>query len=588
MKQPKGPTRKRWAYAALGSVAVSVGLIGCGGGGSSPAEEPPVASDILTPTASCTAFVGQTIPASAIGVPSGVAVIRTATLQAPTTPTNQTFTGPGPAGGTRTTLVTPEHCKVVGAIKPVDTSAPDINFQVNLPSKWNQRAAQLGGGGMNGNIPGALNDYFNAPQMQPAGVGSPIQRGFMDMGSDSGHTSEPNWTANAEAAENLAHLQMKKTKDVAVWLAKAYYGSGPKFVYFMGSSQGGREALIVAQKYPNDYDGVFSNVPIIGFTGIAVYPTLLAQRQTGAGWLPNTKTPTIAAEVMRQCDALDGVVDGVASDYMTCNARFVDLPASAPSPWTNIRCATGLDEGNTCLSDAQITTLRSIHTLYELGGPLAFGAPGWSAWGVGAEAPGWLTSGTQPTRANWSGGTGGGWMRGVIMGDMSARSLDFDPVLHRAGILRSSLMADATNPNLEPFRARGGKLLLKHNTGDYTANPREAMRYYEQVVSTMGQASVDSFMRFYIAPGQLHTMNNNPKHISATGEEIPSQYDILGLLDAWVTKNETPGDSLMLESRQLAEPFTVYATRPICRYPAYPRYTGGDRTVGTNYVCTRP
>lgn len=535
------------------------------------------------PKAACATLQGRNVPASEIGIASGDAVVTAATVVPGAQASAVTLTG-----RSLTVTAIPEYCKVVGEIRPIDPHAPNINFQVNLPSQWNGKAVQLGGSGMNGFIPGSLNNHFNAPESQPAGVGAPIARGFMEMGSDSGHAGmAPAWVLNAEAAANLAHLQVKKTHDVAVALARAYYGAPPKRVYFMGSSQGGREGLIAAQKYPADYDGVFSQVPVMSFTSIALNPTLLAQKQTGAGWIPPDKVALIGGEVLRQCDALDGAADGVVSNYTACNARFVDLPASR-NPWSAITCKSGAPDGSACLSEPQIATLRAIHSLTDYGFPLAFGAPGFAGWGVGGESVSWLNERNQPKVETYTGGLGSGWWKGLVAQNADARALEFDPSRFRAQMLALSAQSDATDPNLTAFYKRGGKLLLKGNTGDYTANYRELIRYFEQVKRVMGGRTADAFIRLYIAPGQGHSMSFNPVQKSATGGEIPSQVDMLGVLDAWVSEKKTPPDALMLEARDLNPPYAMRSSRPICRYPQYPHLTGGDPANGGSYKCRQP
>ena len=185
------------------------------------------------------------------------------------------------------------YCTVNGAIAPVDkaANARPINFQVALPSTWNGRSVQLGGGGMNGTIPGL--------------AGSQLGQGYVTYGSDSGHqaggfgggrpaglvapeapvalvqpgglqdpTPNDDWGLNDEAIKNLGYMQMKKTHDAAMVLIDRMYGAKPKYNYYVGSSQGGREALTVAQRYPADYDGVAANVPIVNFSSLMLSPEL--------------------------------------------------------------------------------------------------------------------------------------------------------------------------------------------------------------------------------------------------------------------------------------------------------------------------
>ena len=246
---------------------------------------------------------------------------------------------------------------------PVDNSptAKPINFQVAFPPAWNGRAVQLGGGGMNGTIPGLT-----------GGAGSPFGLGYVTYGSDSGHQiggfgglgaalpkdrdrerlagpGGPNpaddWALNEEAIKNLGYMQMKKTHDAAMVLIERMYGSKPKYNYYVGTSQGGREALTVAERYPNDYNGVAANVPIVGFSSLMLGPALIRiQEKPQANWLTPAKVNAIRGEFMRQCDKLDGLVDGVINNYMACREIF-DVKQGKPNrhPWASKRCPNNVD-----------------------------------------------------------------------------------------------------------------------------------------------------------------------------------------------------------------------------------------------------
>ncbi|HTG72498.1 MAG TPA: tannase/feruloyl esterase family alpha/beta hydrolase, partial [Terriglobia bacterium] len=215
---------------------------------------------------------------------------------------------------------------------PVDRAptAKPINFQVAFPSTWSGRAAQLGGGGMNGSIPGL--------------TGNPFGQGFVTYGSDSGHqaggpgggggrggfgggrgaqagaanaANPDDWALNDEAIRNLGYMQLKKTHDAALVLIDRMYGVRPAFNYFIGSSQGGREALTVAQRYPQDYDGVAANVPIVGFSSLMLARALNRIQEIPLDhWVTNAKVNAIRGEFMRQCDKLDGLADGIVNNYM--------------------------------------------------------------------------------------------------------------------------------------------------------------------------------------------------------------------------------------------------------------------------------
>ena len=314
--------------------------------------------------------VGESIPQSAIGLP--VAAVR---LQTPR--------------WTQSSGNSPARCEVDGAIVAVDPAAPNINFRVVLPTEWNRRAVQQGGGGMNGTIPNLLMSQHTI------GGQTPHQLGFVTYGSDSGHQSAPAggrrgggpggpaalpappapapgapvapgptgpmgptgpaapgaasqtnaWSLNDEAVKNLGFMQMKKTRDAAMVVIERVYGERPRYTYYLGTSQGGREALTVAQRYPADYDGVISDVPIVNFSSLMLAPELIRIHEKPiANWVTLAKVNAIRGEFMRQCDGLDQAVDGVINNYMGCRALF-DVTQGQPGrrPWATKRCPNSVD-----------------------------------------------------------------------------------------------------------------------------------------------------------------------------------------------------------------------------------------------------
>jgi feruloyl esterase len=198
--------------------------------------------------------LGSSVPVTAIGEP-----VSAVTLDAPV--------------WTAATQAAPAFCSVTGALAPVDKSptAQPINFRVVLPASWNGRAMQLGGSGINGVIP-------NLTAPIDGGLNGP-SRSIVTYGSDSGHRSGPSvsadWSLNAEAIRNFGYMQMKKTHDAAIVVVERAYGSRPAFNYYVGTSQGGREALTVAQRYPADYNGIVANVPIVNFSTLMLGPELI-------------------------------------------------------------------------------------------------------------------------------------------------------------------------------------------------------------------------------------------------------------------------------------------------------------------------
>ena len=303
----------------------------------------------------------------------------------------------GPTPAARVTPANPEFCKVLGQIAPTDPNAPPIKFQVNLPLEWNGRSLQYGGGGFNGVLITGLGLVPAAPYDRP----SPLAQGYVTVGTDSGHQNQPNqppqaFALNDEALVNFAHASYKKVRDVAVELMQRAYGRGPQKLYFVGSSEGGREGLTMAQRYPSDFDGIFSRVPVINWTLLQFAGTRNGGATFGDGWLRAPQVKLVHDAVLAACDAADGLADGVVSDAAGCKQRF-DV--------TKLRCAAGAT-GDACLSDAQVKAVQTLHSPYRSpfalangvseypGYPLggedtpAFGPTGgWRAWWIGGGAP---------------------------------------------------------------------------------------------------------------------------------------------------------------------------------------------------------
>lgn len=258
MKQLGNRTATAAAVAAVAVVAVAAALAGC----ASPAG---LLVGAGAP-AGCAALAGTAVEATMIGIASGTARVDSAVFTAAAA-LAVAERGPSPAAAI--TPAAPDYCKVLGHVEPLDPSAPAIRFEVNLPLRWNGRSVQYGGGGFNGVLITGLSLVPAALYDQP----SPLARGYVTVGTDSGHQNQPGqppqaFALNDEALLNFAHAAYKKVGDVSVALMQRAYGRAPEKRYFVGSSEGGREGLTMAQRYPADFDGIFSRVPVIHWTGL--------------------------------------------------------------------------------------------------------------------------------------------------------------------------------------------------------------------------------------------------------------------------------------------------------------------------------
>jgi hypothetical protein len=559
---------------------------------------PSLGEDKVVTEADCTAAkLGSTIPASAIGEP-----VSAVTLSAPV--------------WTNTTNSTPAYCSVNGSMAPIskEANAKPINFRVVLPASWSRRAAQLGGGGMNGSIPNLLGGVDMGPGT------SLIQLGFATYGSDSGHQmgfgrgmaggpggapstgTGDDWALNDEAMKNLGYMQLKKTHDAAMAMMERIYGEKPRFNYFFGSSQGGREALTLAQRYPGDYDGIAANVPIVSFSSLMLAPELIRiQEKPLANYVPMVKVNAIRGEFMRQCDKLDGLVDGIINNYMACRAIFDRTQAPQNSnPWSAKRCPNNIDpnpddtSANACLTDGQISTLRFIYSRYPFATPLANGVKSFGMWVPNTDPSG---SGLMvPARYRGQEGAGDNapmhshlgamGVTGFLMQNLKANPLDYV----EGGALDArrreiSLSLDSTNPNLNAFYKRGGKLIVAIGTNDTLASPGAQLDYYQSVIKKMGRKKVDAFARFFVLPQTGHGLSGTNYSVDGEGKSIPtapipSTFSRLNLLVYWVEKKTAPPMSVTVTGRN--------RSLPMCSYPTYPKYVNGPVDAAASYACTAP
>ena len=524
------------------------------------AAQPSLASSGPPPAQACARMAGMALPAAVIGLPTSGAVVETATLVS------------ADAAGNRDG----EYCAVKGFVLPVSAEAPKMQFQVNLPTNWNGKAAQFGGGGYDGTlVTGA-----GPASLQPATVRDPLAQGYATLGSDGGHQGGPGFDGtfglNDEALLNFGQQSVKKTHDVALALVKARYGAAPRRFYFIGASQGGHEALDAAARYPKDYDGVVANYPAYDVTllhlaswnvGKALYD------HGGAGWLDPAKTKLLTDAVYAACDDLDGVKDGIISNVKACNAAF-----NIETVRRTLRCPDGKDAGDACLSDAQIAAVDKIASPYRPGVTIA-GLSEFPRWALleGSLFRGGSTFGTRPVPGNPPTGAdallynaGAGTIKYIITRQPAFDPLSFKPEDWKARIEQSGRIMDVTDVDLTPFRNRGGKIIMIHGTTDDFISPHNSVAYYERHLARQGRANMDSFVRFYVVPGFSHGFG-----------VFNAKYDGLAALDRWVETRAAPERLTAVDGNEGA-----HRSRPMCRYPAWPRYNGaGPVDSAESFTC---
>ena len=540
---------------------------------------------------------GETIPASEIGEPVGsVKLYEPRWVEA--------------------TETSPAYAVVEGSIFPVDPNGWPINFRVLLPASWSQRAMQAGGGGMNGII------------TVREGNNPLLGKGFALYGSDSGHqangmgfpgggqnkhlasgpTSGDEWALNDEAIKNMGYMQMKKTHDAAMVIMQRIYGKRPSYNYYVGGSHGGREGLTVAQRYPKDYNGIISNVPIVNFSSLMLAPELIRiQEIPMKNWVTPSKTAAIRAEFMKQCDGLDGINDGIVNNYMAARAIFnVNDGIGPKDPWAALRAPNNVDPNpddkseSAKLTDGQIKTMEFVYSPYKFATPLANGVTSFGMWLPTTEPDGFgMIEGSRfkgqegagdDARVHGSLGTLG--VTGFLMQDIKANPLDYvEGGKWNKRREEISQWLDSTNPDLTEFFKNGGKIIMTIGTMDNIASPGAQLDYYQSVLDKMGRKTVDQFARMYVVPQGGHGLAGRGNKVTGEGKAVepknvpaPNGDDNMNLLINWVENNQAPAKTLAIDPKGKISDKAEGAGYLLCSYPNYPKYVSGPADQASSYI----
>jgi hypothetical protein len=451
------------------------------------------------------------------------------------------------------------HCRVSGTIGKATA------FTVMLPNRWNQRLLMGGNGGYAGTINRGI--LANATQ------------GYVTVSTNTGHVATAGggarWALNdVEAQLDWGYVAVHRTVEVAKVLAKAFYGSEPRYSYFNGCSNGGRQGLMEVQRYPEDFDGVISGAPAAHFSEIgasflkniqAAFPT---RAHFNAPIVTSANLALLGAKVLEMCDTLDGVKDGVLDDPRDCKFGLSAL-----------RACSGNKPGADCLTTSQRTALARIYSPArdDRGNVIYPGQPfggenlagGWSDWIVGRDSALMHELGVPSAQAMFV--VEGA--RYITFGDSTWDYSTYRGSLYKE-FRRSEHMFDADNPDIARFGARKGKLILWHGWADPALNALATIDYYEKVLATDPQAR--DYVRLFLAPGVLHCGGGNG----------PGSVPWLATMVAWVERDQAP-ERVTATKRDSAQ--KVVRTRPLCSYPKRAVYTGqGSTDDANNFVCREP
>jgi len=440
---------------------------------------------------------------------------------------------------------TPEYCRLVGLIQP------EIRFEVNLPAAWNGRLYMFGNGGYAG-------EAIDAPARQNTAKRA-LAKGFATAQTNTGHDGaiEPlgTFAATPQKLVDYAFRAVHVTAVTAKALAQTYYAAPPKRAYFDGCSTGGRQGLISAQRFPDDFDGIVNGAPVLNFSGTMIDYSEI-QKALASGPLTADTIKTVGDAVLAKCDALDGVKDGVIDDPRKC----------AFTPSSDVPKCSG-DAAAGCLTAAQLHTVETIYAPLMRDGAQVF--PGWP---VGAEA-GWTPWFFGPNGRGVQWNFGETYLKNIAFGRPNANYdwLTFNVNTDLDKIQAAQALLDATNPDLSRFKARGGKIVGYFGWADPALNPLMGVGYYESVIKAMGPSTTD-FYRVFMVPGMAH----------CSGGAGTSTFDALTPLVQWVEKGAAPA---AIPAARLVSGNTV-RTRPLCPYPQTAIYKGsGSTDDAANFTC---
>jgi feruloyl esterase len=437
----------------------------------------------------------------------------------------------------------PAFCQVAVTLRP--TSDSEIRIEVWMPegAAWNGKYEGTGNGGWGGAI-------------EPGELAAGVRRGYATASTDTGHegASASFAMGHPEKLVDFGYRSVHGMTVAAKALIAVYYGRDAKLAYFEGCSSGGRQALMEAQRYPDDYDGIVAGSATNNFTKMMFGRIWVAQAtlSDATSYIPPAKYPMIHGAVLEACDSMDGVKDGVLNEPMKC--RF--------DPGV-LECKAG--DGADCLTKAQVEAARKIYTPATnprtgevVFPPMERGSE--LVWGRMAGGPGPIQLADD-------------YFKYAVFEDpkWDFRTLNFDGDVAKA-MKKDGGVLSATDADLRPFFAHGGKLVQYHGWTDQQVMPENSINYYKSVVATVGQAKVDASYRLFMAPGMNH----------CGGGDGPNAFDMLGVLEGWREEGKTP--EAVSASHETGG--KVDRTRPLCAYPRVAKYKGvGSADEASSFVC---
>jgi Tannase and feruloyl esterase len=452
----------------------------------------------------------------------------------------------------------PQYCRVDGHVA---SPGNEVNFRLGLPSAWNGKYYFVGVGGLGGSI---------------GNLDAGLRRGYASASTDTGHvSSDPNWGSNRAKEIDYGHRGTHVTAVAGKELTAAWFGKSPAHSYFNGCSNGGRQALMEVQRYPQDFDGIIAGDPATG-TPMQVGRALVFQHILlhPENFLPIEKIELLSKATLAECDAKDGLQDGLITNPQLCTFKPEAL-----------KCA-GAD-GPACLTASQVSTVNKMYSalktadgkMYTAGFPIGHegGSTGWQAWTFGRTPPAPQADGTlafgeqKPSGYSLSESN----MRFLAL-ENDDPNFNWKTLRFPQDLPKLASMTEILSPHdadLSPYKKRGGKIIMYHGWSDPAISAYGTLDYYEKMTKAVGgQKEADGFSRLYFVPGMHH----------CSGGPGPNQFDMLPELENWIEKGKAPAAVVASHTTD----GKVDRTRPLCPHPLVAKYSGsGSIDEAASFRC---
>jgi pimeloyl-ACP methyl ester carboxylesterase len=500
------------------------------------------------------AFVlaGQATIGLPAGAPAGVGSLPAAptecaalkTLQLPDLTISEAVAVPTATSG----AIRAAHCRVTGVV------GREIRFTLLLPDQWNRKFMMGGGGGF---VEGIDNQSATS-----------VNFGYATAGTDTGHQGravDAVWALdNVERQLNFGHVAIHRVAEASKAIIRARYSAAPSRSYFNGCSNGGRQALMEAQRYPDDFDGIVAGAPAYDFTGLAaqfvmdIKAAFPDKESLSTPLFPADTLKSVESQIVAKCDAIDGVTDGLMEDPRRCTVDVSTLTGVSDQQ----KKALAVIYGEKKLPDGSV-----IYPPQPVGGE-GDAAAGWPLWINGVNPMLQLAYKAPSLRF----GFGTQFFKYFVFNDPEWDYLKYDFANYRRDSKLAGSMLNATDPNLEAFKKRGGKLVLYHGWSDAALSANATTKYYDQVTARDLKAA--DFARLFMMPGVAHCQ----------GGPGPDRVDWYSVIDNWVEKGAAP-------ERIVATKMTsgkVTRSRPLCAYPMRAVYKGtGSIDDEASFTCNK-